>query len=188
MIFDFLKKQHREKLEKHNIGGNTFWTWKNSAELPYRRQLKLMSALKSGELGLTKGDLYATISTIKDSLNVGDIVKASGAAMIAESFLQRYSNYEVNFQIADVVILLENEDDKKPDELSSEKKRKLYESNEEIQAFFLSRSLSIFKEYAMLPNTLEIGAFSDYLKEGKMTEQIYRNLIQTISSSNTQSK
>ena len=187
-MINLFKKQHREKLERHDISGNTFWTWKNSAELPYRRQLKLMSALKSGELGLTKPDLMATIDILRESINKGDLVKAGGCVVILESFIQRYSNYEVNFQIADVVILLENEDDKKPDELSSEKKRKLYESNEEIQAFFLSRSLSIFKEYAMLPNTLEIGAFSDYLKEGKMTEQIYRNLIQTITSSNTQSK
>jgi len=161
-----------------------FYVCKNPLTLPVRRQLNLQVVLNDMELNVTNHQLDAFQEMMHDLLQKGNVPEARRAVDSLKAYRELYTTNELMFRLANCITLMAGEpwNDFHPD--YTEKKRKLYENNQNVKAFFLRTSLASLK--ILIASSTNINVV-DYLNSTstKIIERIFLSLIEDSTSTPT---
>jgi hypothetical protein len=179
----FQKRKHREFLVGKKIGGHTFWTFATVAAMPGERRIAFNASIAMAELGVSKDDLKACIKRIEEAASKNDMLTVIKVANLLDTYTDLYANEKITFEIANNVILLDNEDILKTDEQSTQKKRELFNNNPEIHAFFLNSLTALLQDIGLLTKGTDLKEYFNR-PEVMKSEAAYLRLMQDVISKN----
>lgn len=166
------------KLEHHTIAGTHFRVVQEPLEMPYLRQMAYYIALLDFNRKASTADMLAFCDGMKAALNAKDIAKAGFYAHALEANLILYVSFFPIFDMATTFILLDDEPFEEIPQVFNDKKLALIK-NDEIKAFFLSKTLASLQHFN---KDLEISQITQYIEtqEHKITTETFLDAIETL--------
>jgi len=152
--------------------GTQFYAHHNPYEISAKRALSAEESLRYAELCISKKELAELISESKKAVNINqDFVKAFSIIQEIDFRLKYFHEERSLFDLCSLYYFIEGEDVIEPHETFNNKKRKLYEEDETVRAFFLSSAQHLLKHFGEKP----VDDLLTYLEEMKsLSQRIYR--------------
>lgn len=127
----------------YEVSGHRFRIFKEEFSPKWKRAAMLQLSLLNNERGIRLVDLKKLVQIIKESANAADLYNVVKATSLLEDFVELDITSALTFDIANAVILCEGEDIVEPSPEDTAFKKDLFETDENVRAFFLSLVLSL---------------------------------------------
>lgn len=169
------RKRHKYPLAL-KIGKHRFYIPKTPSELPTARAMGFWTAIREYTLHITFDDLEVMTRRMKQAINDSDLATAGYLVSTLEAYRKLEASKNTIFNVAKYYIFMDGEGLDVSDEWI-DKKREVFDSNPDIQAFFLNITNELLRALRILSEDIQIG---DYLNrtETLQVEKIFMNSIQ----------
>lgn len=141
--------------------GHIFYTFQNLESIPAKRYLAFVNIFDETDMKVSHSDLDAMIDLAEKAFNEQRWADLGGLIAHLKAYRDLYTNNKNMFRLANCFILIDDEPVKDFSDPHTALKAKLYESDDEVKAFFLKHTLGILKYGMGLSTDLEVG---DYLR------------------------
>jgi hypothetical protein len=179
----FNRNKWRNYLMAHKINGHWFYTYKNVQLINNARMKRFQLAIKDLENGVSKADIKACIRLAMNAIEAGKPIEAATYLQTLNTYTDLLYSDTLMFNIAEPIILMENEAEEPEGEYWTLKKKDAYQNSESVQGFFLSIAEKTSRDTRRLLSDISIEA---YLRQEqvKKIESLFLNLIGGQNQSN----
>lgn len=178
MIKAFFKYKERQRLQKSyekysvsepfKIAGYSFRLFQDVATMPNIRKIAYLDALRDYQNGVESHDLHRFSELIIKEINNNQLATVGYLANVLRNYTSLAYNDDLLLNLANSVILLNDEDPVSPSGKTNQIKLDLCKKEPEIRNFFFLIALKSVNAYKDLSTLAEV---EDYLKQ-PMTRQI----------------
>ena len=154
------KKKPIPGIVVHHVGGIKWRVFENPMQAPYKRVLAYFNALHETQLGIQRKDLEAFVNVQRQAFNDKQFSQAASLLEYMANFLDLYAIEDNIIKLANAFILHPGESVTEMEEFYTKIKTDLVKSNEEVKAFFLSRS---YEQIGKLSSSDEDFNLTEYL-------------------------
>src|SRR5690625_2016599 len=171
-----MKKRKDRYIEVFRWKKHRFYVPQSPNELPTSRALGFWTAIREFTLHITFDDLEVMTRRLKQAINDSDLATAGYLVSTLEAYRQLDASKSTTFNVAQYYIFMDKEKGKLTEDWK-EKKKELFDSSSEVQAFFLNITNGLLTALKILSDDIQI---EDYLNREEVleVEKIFSNSIQ----------
>lgn len=171
-----MKKRKDRYIEVFRWKKHRFYVPQSPNELPTSRALGFWTAIREFTLHITFDDLEVMTRRLKQAINDSDLATAGYLVSTLEAYRQLEASKSTTFNVAQYYIFMDKEKGKLTEDWK-EKKKELFDSSPEVQAFFLNTTNGLLTALKILSDDIQI---EDYLNQEEVlkVEKIFSNSIQ----------
>lgn len=157
------------KLLYTDAQGNKWHTITNHANIHATRALTAWAFSRDAEYGLTREKLSIACEKLNEAVNKKDIASIAKITGVIEAALTLYAEPQILLNLATCYTFLNDEKNDGFKDFIQDKKREIWQSDNDCKAFFLQWSVTFMKRFSELQNTNVLA----YLEKSKpVTDQI----------------
>lgn len=137
----FKKKPKYSNMERHEVAGHVFYTWRLVDKLPTSRESLFLAAFQDMDYSASTENLIEFTELMIECFDQGKMSDVGYMLKQQEANLKAFTNINNLLRVANALILIEGEDLLKVSSEFSNKKMRLAQKHSEVYNFFLRRSL-----------------------------------------------
>lgn len=143
--------------------GNNWYTIQNPANLHATRALTAWTFSRDAEFGLTRDKLHLACEKINEGVNKKDIAQIAKVTGVIEAALSLYAEPEILLNLATCYTFLNDEKNDGYLDYVQDKKREIWQSDNDCKAFFLRWSV----QFIRMSSELQKENVLEYLEKSK---------------------